>query len=67
MVLARSALLDLHAQLKPADVTDRIGVATEKLQLKMINAEAPEFIGVALFERTTKRRTHPKTCPERQR
>jgi hypothetical protein len=36
---AQSALLDLLAQLKLTDVTDRICLATEKLYQELIDAE----------------------------
>lgn len=58
MALDQSALLDLLAQLKLTDVTDRIRVATEKLYQELIDAEASAFIGAAPFERTTERSTH---------
>jgi putative transposase len=58
MALDQSALLDLLAQLKPTDVTDRIRVATEKLYQELIDAEASAFIGAAPFQRTTERNTH---------
>ena len=40
MALDQSALLDLLAQLKLTDVTDRILVATEKLHQELIDAKA---------------------------
>ena len=58
MALDQSALLDLLAQLKLTDVTDRIRIATEKLYQELIDAEASAFIGAAPFERTTERSTH---------
>ena len=58
MALDQSALLDLLAQLKLTDVTDRIRVATEKLYQELIDAEASAFIGAAPFERTAERSTH---------
>jgi len=58
MALDQSALLDLLAQLKLTDVTDRIRVATEKLYQELIDAEASAFIGATPFERTTERSTH---------
>ena len=58
MALDQSALLDLLAQLKLTDVTDRIRVATETLYQELIDAEASAFIGAAPFERTEERTTH---------
>lgn len=58
MALDQSALLDLLAQLKLTDVTDRIRVATEKLYQELIDAEASAFIGAAPFERSAERNTH---------
>ncbi len=40
MALDQSALLDLLAQLKLTDVTDRIRIATERLYQELIDAEA---------------------------
>jgi hypothetical protein len=53
MALDQSALLDLLAQLKLTDVTDRIRIATEMLYQELIDAEASAFIGAAPFPRTT--------------
>ncbi|MGB3375841.1 MAG: IS256 family transposase [Microbacterium sp.] len=58
MALYQSALLDLLAQLKLTDVTDRIRSATETLYQELIDAEATAFIGAAPFERTGARTTH---------
>lgn len=58
MALDQSALLDLLAELKLTDVTDRIRVMTEKLYQELIDAEATAFIGAAPFERTSERTTH---------
>ena len=58
MALDQSALLDLLAQLKLTDVTDRIRVATESLYQELIDAEASAFIGAAPFERSGDRTTH---------
>lgn len=55
MALDQSALLDLLAQLKLTDVTDRIRVATETLYQELIDAEAASFIGAGPFERTSDR------------
>jgi putative transposase len=55
MALDQSALLDLLAQLKLTDVTDRIRVATETLYQELIDAEATAFIGAAPFERSADR------------
>jgi putative transposase len=57
MALDQSALLDLLAQLKLTDVTDRIRSATETLYQELIDAEATAFIGAGPFERTTDRTT----------
>jgi len=57
MALDQSALLDLLAQLKLTDVTDRIRSATETLYQELIDAEATAFIGAAPFERSTQRST----------
>ena len=58
MALDQSALLDLLAQLKLTDVTDRVRSATEKLYQELIDAEATVFIGAGPFERKTDRITH---------
>jgi len=58
MALDQSALLDLLAQLKLTDVTDRIRVATETLYQELIDAEATAFIGAGPFERSDERTTH---------
>jgi len=55
MALDQSALLDLLAQLKLTDVTDRIRSATETLYQELIDAEAASFIGAGPFERTADR------------
>ena len=57
MALDQSALLNLLAELKLTDVTDRIRVATEKLYQELIDAEATAFIGAAPFERSSDRIT----------
>jgi transposase-like protein len=57
MALDQSALLDLLAQLKLTDVTDRIRSATETLYQELIDAEATAFIGAAPFERSVERTT----------
>jgi putative transposase len=57
MALDQSALLELLAQLKLTDVTDRIRSATEMLYQELIDAEATAFIGAAPFERSTDRTT----------
>src|SRR5450830_1383563 len=51
MAMDQSALLDLLAQLKLTDVTDRIRSATETLYQELIDAEATAFIGAAPFDR----------------
>ena len=58
MALDQSALLDLLAELKLTDVSDRIRVATESLYQQLIDAEAAAFIGAAPFERSAERTTH---------
>jgi len=58
MALGQSALLNLLAELKLTDVTDRIRVATETLYQELIDAEATAFIGAAPFERTGDRTAH---------
>jgi len=58
MALDQSALLELLAQLKLTDVTDRIRSATETLYQELIEAEATAFIGASPFERTSDRTTH---------
>ena len=58
MAMNQSGPLDLLAQLKPTDVTDRIRVATETLYQELIDAEATVFIGAGPFERTDERTTH---------
>jgi len=57
MALDHSALLDLLAQLKLTDVTDRVRVATETLYQELIDAEAAAFIGAGPFERSPERTT----------
>ncbi len=53
----QSALLDLLAQLKLTDVTDRIRSVTETLYQELINAEAENMIGAGKYERTDDRTT----------
>jgi putative transposase len=55
MAMDQSALLNLLAQLKLTDVTDRIRSATETLYQELIDAEATAFIGAAPFERSETR------------
>ena len=57
MALDERALLDLLAQLKLTDVTDRVRSATETLYQELIDAEATAFIGAAPFERSSERTT----------
>ncbi len=57
MALDQSALLDLLAQLKLTDVTDRIRSVTETLYQELINAEAENMIGAGKYERTDDRTT----------
>ncbi len=66
MALDQSALLELLGELQDTDVTDRIGLATQKLYQELIDAEASAVIGAAPFERTPERTTQrngtrPKT------
>jgi hypothetical protein len=49
MALDQPALLELLAQLKLTDVSDRIRSATEQLYQQLIDAEAATFIGAAPF------------------
>ena len=68
MALDQSALLDLLAQLKLTDVTDRIRTATETLYQQLIERYATAFIGAAPFERSNARTsqrngTRPRTLP----
>jgi putative transposase len=58
MALDQSALLDLLAQLKLTDVSDRIRSATELLYQELIDAEAAALIGAGPFERTADRTTY---------
>ncbi len=53
----QSALLDLLAQLKLTDVTDRIRSVTETLYQELIDAEAENMIGAGKYERTDDRTT----------
>ena len=57
MALDQSALLDLLAQLKLTDVSDRIRSVTEALYQKLIDAEAASVIGTGKYERTEMRTT----------
>lgn len=57
MALDQSALLDLLAQLKLTDVSDRMRLATETLYQELIDAEATAFIGAGRFERSAERTT----------
>jgi len=65
MALDQSALLDLLAQLKLTDVTDRIRSATETLYQELIDAEATAFIGASPFERSAERTTHRNGARDR--
>ena len=65
MALDQSALLELRAQLKLTDVTDRIRSATETLYQELIDAEATAFIGASPFERTSDRTTHRNGARDR--
>ena len=55
MALDQSALLDLLAQLKLTDVTDRIRSITETLYQELIDAEAANVIGAGKYERNDDR------------
>ena len=57
MALDQSALLDLLAQLKLTNVTDRIRSVTETLYQELIDAEATALIGADKYERTDDRTT----------
>jgi putative transposase len=66
MALDQSALLDLLAQLKLTDVTDRIRSMTETLYQELIDAEAAAVIGAGKYERSDDRTaqrngTRPRT------
>lgn len=70
MALDQSALLDLLAQLKLTDVTDRVRSATEMLYQELIDAEAAAVIGAGKYERTDDRTaqrngTRPRTFSTR--
>ena len=65
MALDQSALLELLAQLKLTDVTDRIRSATETLYQELIDAEATAFIGASPFERSAERTTHRNGARDR--
>jgi putative transposase len=58
MALDQSALLDLLAELKLTDISDRVRASTEALYQQLIDAEASAFIGAVPFERTPGRTTH---------
>jgi len=55
MALAWSSLLELLAQLRLIDVTDRIWLATQTLHQELIDAEAVTAISTPVFERTNYR------------
>ena len=55
MAMDQSALLDLLAELKDTDVTDRIRVATEHLYQELIDAEVTAVIGGGPWQRTEAR------------
>ncbi|MDQ2849236.1 MAG: IS256 family transposase, partial [Actinomycetota bacterium] len=57
MALDQSALLDLLAQLKLTDVSDRIRSITETLYQELIDTEAAAVIGAGKYERTGERTT----------
>ena len=68
MALDQSALLDLLAQLKLTDVSDRIRSVTEVFYQELIDAEAANVIGAGKYERTDDRTTQrngtrPRTLP----
>ena len=58
MALDQSALLELLAQLKLTDVTDRIRSATETLYQELIDAQATAVIGACLVEHASRHTTH---------
>jgi transposase-like protein len=55
MAMDQSALLDLLAELRDTEVSDRIRVATEHLYQELIDAEATAVIGAGPWQRTTER------------
>ncbi len=55
--LDQTALLDLLAQMKLTDVTDRIQSVTETLNQELIDAEAASVIGAGKYERSDDRTT----------
>lgn len=55
MALNQSALLQLLAELKLTDTTDRIRQMTERLYQELIDAEAAHVIGAEPYERTAER------------
>lgn len=55
MALNQSALLQLLAELKLTDTTDRIRQMTERLYQELIDAEAAAVIGAEPYERTAER------------
>ena len=55
MALNQSALLQLLAELKLTDTTDRIRQMTERLYQELIDAEAASVIGAGPYERTAER------------
>jgi len=57
MALDQSALLDLLAQLKLTDVSDRVRSVTEALYQELIDAEAVGVIGAGKYERSDDRTT----------
>jgi len=57
MALDQSALLNLLAQLKLTDVTDRIRSVTETLYQELLDAEAENMIGAGKYERADDRTT----------
>src|SRR5665648_354073 len=66
MAMDQSALLDLLAELKDTDVSDRIRAATEHLYQELIDAEATAVIGAGPWQRTVDRTaqrngTRPRT------
>jgi len=55
MAMDQSALLDLLAELRDTEVSDRIRVATEHLYQELIDAEATAVIGAGPWQRTAER------------
>lgn len=66
MALDQSALFELLGELQDTDVSDRIGISTQKLYQELIDAEAAAVISADPFDRIPDRIVHrngtrPKT------